>query len=92
MSQAEQRRGAVGKEVDPVSVFENGLPPVTPEEKAAWIALLKWRIDEYDPERHPSPVWSDTMGEIFNYEWLSFAVTQLDAEHAAVFQTGANKK
>ena len=78
--------------MDPASVFENGLPPDTPEEKAAWIALLEWRIDEYDSQIHPSPVWSTTLGEVFDYDWLAFAVTQLDAEHAAVFRQGVTEE
>lgn len=92
MSRPRRRNGAAGEEVNPVSVFENGLPPVTPEEKAAWIALLEWRIDEYDPQEHPSPVWSNTPGEVFDYNWLAFAVTQLDAEHRAVFREGVKEE
>jgi hypothetical protein len=80
----------VAEEVNPATVFENGLPPVRPEEKRAWIALLKWRIEEYDPEVHPSPVWSDALGEVFDHRWLAFAVEQLDAEHASVFRRGVD--
>lgn len=90
MSRAVPRKGAVGEEVNPTTVFENGLPPTTPEEKTAWIALLEWRIEEYDPEVHPSPVWSEAPGEVFNYQWLAFAVEQLDAEHASVFRKGVD--
>ena len=92
MSQPSRREGATREEVDPESVFENGLPPVTPEEKAAWIALLEWRVSEYDPEVHPSPVWSDASDVIFEYEWLAFAAERLDGEHAAVFRKGTNER
>ena len=54
MSQPDSRNRAVDEEVNPATVFENGLPPVRPEEKRAWIALLEWRIEEYDPEEIPS--------------------------------------
>mgnify|MGYP006306517525 CR=1 FL=1 len=90
MSRPDRRNGAVGEEVNPATVFENGLPPATPEEKTAWIALLEWRIEEYDPEIHPSPVWSEALDEVFDYQWLAFAVEQLDAEHASVFRKGVD--
>ena len=73
-------------EPDPEFELGWGLPPVTPEEKAAWLALLKWRVDEYNPEIHPSPIWSDAPDEMFDREWLAFAVGQLDQEHADVFR------